>query len=90
MGDFFILRILDLCRPIFEKFGFDYKALRRILQVKLVMDQRRKPTVFQQSAKKKDKPEDKNAFFKSLWMYGFFGLMLIPFLFLREIGRAHV
>lgn len=84
MEDFFILRILDWFRPIFERFGFDYKALRRILQVKLVMDQRRKPTVFQQTAKKKDKPEDKNAFFKSLWMYAFFGLMLIPFLFLRD------
>ena len=35
MGDFSILRVLDLFRPIFEKFGFDYKVLRRILQVKL-------------------------------------------------------
>ncbi|HAQ06823.1 MAG TPA: hypothetical protein DCR24_04575 [Bacillus bacterium] len=84
MGDFVILRILDFFSPVFEKFGFDYQTLRKILQIKLVMDQRRKPTVFQQTAKKKDKPEDKNAFFRSLWMYAFFGLMLIPFLFLRD------
>ncbi|CAM3857955.1 hypothetical protein [Mesobacillus thioparans] len=83
MENFFILRVLDLFKPFFLKMGVDYKTMRRILQVKLTMDQRRKPTVFNQSKKKKDKPE-KNEFFKSLWIYGLFGLMLIPFLFLKD------
>lgn len=83
MDNFFVLRLLDVFKPFFLKMGVDYKMMRRILQVKLTMDQRRKPTVFNQSRKKKDKPE-KNEFFKSLWIYGFFGLMLIPFLFLKD------
>ncbi|MBT2684988.1 hypothetical protein [Bacillus sp. ISL-37] len=83
MDNFFVLRLLDVFKPFFLKMGVDYRTMRRILQVKLTMDQRRKPTVFNQSRKKKDKPE-KNEFFKSLWMYGFFGLMLIPFLFLKD------
>ncbi|WP_144475355.1 hypothetical protein [Cytobacillus oceanisediminis] len=83
MENFFILRMLDLFRPFFLKMDVDYKTMRRILQVKLTMDQRRKPTVFNQSRKKKDRPE-KNEFFKSLWIYGLFGLMLIPFLFLQD------
>ncbi|RSD26891.1 hypothetical protein [Mesobacillus subterraneus] len=83
MDQFFILRLLDLFQPLFEKLGIEYKTMRRILQVKLTMDQRRKPTVFQQSGNKKDKPE-KNEFFKSLWIYALFGLMLIPFLFFKD------
>jgi ABC-2 type transport system permease protein len=83
MENFFILRMLDVLKPLFLKMGVDYRTMRRILQAKLAMDQRRKPTVFNQSRKKKDKPE-KNEFFKSLWIYGFFGLMLIPFLFLKD------
>jgi ABC-2 type transport system permease protein len=85
MDHFFILRVLDWFEPLFIKLGIEYKTMRRILQVKLTMDQRRKPTVFQHAGKKKnkDKPE-KNEFFKSLWIYGFFGLMLIPFLFFKE------
>lgn len=83
MENFFILRLLDLFKPLFVKMGVEYKTMRRILQIKLTMDQRRKPTVFNQSRKKKDKPET-NEFFKSLWIYGLFGLMLIPFLFLSN------
>jgi ABC-2 type transport system permease protein len=83
MENFFILRLLDLFKPLFLKMDVEYKTMRRILQVKLTMDQRRKPTVFNQSRKKKDKPET-NEFFKSLWIYGLFGLMLIPFLFLND------
>lgn len=83
VNNFFILRLLDFFEPFFVKSGIEYKTMRRILQVKLTMDQRRKPTVFQQSRKKKDTPE-KNEFFKSLWLYGFFGLMLIPFLFIKD------
>lgn len=83
VNNFFILRLLDFFEPFFVKSGIEYKTMRRILQVKLTMDQRRKPTVFQQSRKKKDTPE-KNEFFKSLWLYGFFGLMLIPFLFFKD------
>jgi ABC-2 type transport system permease protein len=83
VDNFFILRLLDFFESFFVKLGIDYKTMRRILQAKLTMDQRRKPTVFQQSGKKKDQPE-KNEFFKSLWIYALFGLMLIPFLFFKD------
>lgn len=40
----FILRLLDLLRPIFERFGTDYAQLRAIVDVKLTIDNRRTRT----------------------------------------------
>ncbi len=84
MKDFFILKLLDLFRRVFIVAGIDYPVLRRILQVKLTMDQRRKPTIFQQQGKKKKHKEDENQFYKSLIFYAIMGLILLPFLFLKE------
>ena len=53
MDDFKSLRFLDLFKRLFIKFGIDYVVMRKILQVKLTMDQRRVPTMFN-GAKKKE------------------------------------
>ncbi|KAJ53881.1 cytochrome b561 [Clostridium tetanomorphum] len=75
MKEFKVLRIIDKFKWIFEKFGVDYKIMRKILQLKLTMDGRRVPTIMNNSQKKKE--NDDNKFFKSLWMYVLFGLILV-------------
>lgn len=77
MKDFQTLKILDLFRFIFERFGVDYPTMRKILAVKLTMDGRRTSTIFNQHAKKSNKPEE-NGFIKSLGMYVFISLIFIP------------
>ncbi|MEL3974035.1 hypothetical protein AAEO50_17260 [Rossellomorea oryzaecorticis] len=84
MKEFRTLLFLDWFRGIFEKMGFDYPALRRILQVKFTMDQRRVPTVFQQQGKKGKESKGENRFIKSLWIYALFGLFIIPFVLIGE------
>ncbi|MGG0716953.1 hypothetical protein ABE096_05035 [Robertmurraya massiliosenegalensis] len=81
MREFQTLKFLDFFKSIFIKFGIDYDVMRRILQVKLLMDQRRVPTIFNQSKKKNP---DQNHFLKSLWMYVLLGALLIPFMILGE------
>lgn len=76
MRDFKILRLLDKIRFIFTKLGVDYPIMRKLLQVKLLMDERQVPTYFNQS-KKKDK-EKKYGYIKSLWIHVLIGLILIP------------
>lgn len=82
MEDFRTLKFLDKFKGLFVKFGVDYPAMRDILQVKLMMDRRRVPTIFNQQHKKQKK--DENQFIKSLWMYGLFGLFLLPFIIAGE------
>ena len=77
MKDFRTLKFLDLFKVFFEKMGVDYPVMRKILAVKLTMDGRRTPTVFNQQARKKNKPEE-NGFIKSLGMYVILSLFLIP------------
>ncbi|CAH2716172.1 hypothetical protein BACCIP111895_03356 [Neobacillus rhizosphaerae] len=77
MKNFQTLRFLDLFRRLFESFGINYTVMRKILAVKLTMDGRRTPTIFNQQGKKKKKPEE-NGFIKSLGMYVFISLFLIP------------
>ncbi|KQL50710.1 hypothetical protein AN964_24080 [Heyndrickxia shackletonii] len=86
MRDIRTLKFLDKFSGLFQKFGVDYPAMRKILQVKLIMDQRRVPTIFSQGAqsKKKKAGDDGNGFLKSLWLYAFFGLLTIPFIVLGE------
>ena len=83
MKNFMTLRFLDFFRGLFERFGINYTAMRKILTVKLTMDGRRTPTIFNQQAKKKKKPEE-NGFIKSLGMYVLLSLMLIPFVVLEH------
>ncbi|MEQ2525498.1 hypothetical protein WMO40_02205 [Bacillaceae bacterium CLA-AA-H227] len=82
MKDFQTLKFLDIFKFLFVKLGIDYGVMRRILQVKLLMDQRRVPTIFNQTGKKKEK--DQNYFIKGLWMYVLYGALLIPFMILGE------
>ncbi|WP_432404673.1 hypothetical protein [Wukongibacter sp. M2B1] len=72
MKDFNSLRILDKLSFIFEKFHIDYRIMRRIIQMKLIMDQRRVPTIM---ANQKKDDEDKNFFMKSLITYGLVGIV---------------
>jgi ABC-2 type transport system permease protein len=77
MNDFRSLRIIDLFRPIFERFGIDYPLMRKILAMKLTMDKRRVPTIFNNQGKKKQSDEN-NGFNKSLGMYALIGIVLVP------------
>ncbi|QBP40175.1 hypothetical protein E2636_02975 [Paenisporosarcina antarctica] len=79
MNEFKSLRFLDLFKRLFIMFGIDYEVMRKILQIKLTMDQRRVPTIFN-GAKK----SEGNQFLKSLGLYAFYGLILIPFVLLGE------
>jgi ABC-2 type transport system permease protein len=82
MKEFRTLLFLDWFQGLFTRLGFDYRLLRKILQVKLTMDQRRVPTIFQQHGRKKGK--DENRFIKSLWVYALFGLFVIPFILMGD------
>lgn len=94
MTDFKTLQLLDKFRIIFIKLGIDYDMMRKILQVKLTMDERKVPTIFNQNKKKEDQ---KYGYIKSLWIYVLFGLILIPlmsfgqnFLFQMSISYAMI
>lgn len=82
MKEYRTLLFLDWFQGLFTRLGFDYRLLRKILQVKLTMDQRRVPTIFQQQGRKKGK--DENRFIKSLWVYALFGLFVIPFILMGD------
>lgn len=79
MHDFRSLKLLDWFAFIFKRFGIDYATMRKILAMKLTMDQRRAPTIFNNAKKKEG-----NQFLKSLGIYALYGLILIPFVFLGE------
>lgn len=78
MKDFSILRLLDKFAGLFKKLGVDYQTMRKILQVKLIMDERRVPTILSN----KNTFEGKNSFKSSLLMYGviglFIGMLMLP------------
>ncbi|MFJ5766491.1 hypothetical protein ACIP9C_14150 [Lysinibacillus sp. NPDC093210] len=75
MKDFKILQLLDKLHFIFQKMGIDYQIMRQILHIKLTMDERKVPTIFNQNKK-----DQKNSYIKSLWIYALYGLVLIPFI----------
>lgn len=89
MKDFKVLKLLDKFEWLFKRLGVDYHIMRRILQVKLIMDGRRVPTVIGNSGRKKEGSENKdvNNFIKSLWLYMFFGIMTVP---LVVMGRNFI
>lgn len=85
MKDFKILGLLDKLKPAFTKLGVEYEIMRKILQVKLLMDGRRVPTVFAaNNNKKKDDTDNGNKFVKSLWIYILMGVILIPFVVMKS------
>ncbi|RFU64038.1 hypothetical protein [Bacillus sp. V59.32b] len=74
MKNFRVLKFLDRCKGLFEKLGVDYEKMRSILQVKLVMDSRKVPTILAGSGNQKNKKsENENQFIKSLWIYVILG-----------------
>ncbi len=77
MKTFKVLKFLDLFRGLFEKIGVDYVVMRKILQIKLIMDGRRVPTLMSNN-RKKATDEDSNNFMKSLFLYGLMGIFLVP------------
>jgi hypothetical protein len=83
MIDLKILKFLDRLRPLIERLGVDYRAMRKILEIKLLMDRRRVPTVIA-SNKRNDDLDDSNKFLKSLWIYVLMGLILIPFVTMKN------
>ncbi|WKA59272.1 hypothetical protein QWY16_03710 [Planococcus shenhongbingii] len=80
MREFQSLKFLSAFKGIFTKLGVDYVMMEKILQIKLTMDERRVPTIFNDARKKKEG----NQFLKSLWIYGLYSLILIPFLLIGE------
>ena len=70
MKDFWILKILDFFSFFYRVIGIDYEVMRKVLQIKLLMDQRRVPAVLMNY---KNKRED-NTFNKSLIFYGIIGI----------------
>ena len=82
MKEYSILKFLDLFKAIFKRIGIDYSAMRKIIQVKLLLDSRRVSTVMQGNSNQKD--QDKNNFYKSLIMYFFIGFIMIPFIFIGD------
>lgn len=80
MKDFRILIFLDKFKAAFESLGIDYSIMRRILQVKFALDERRVPTIMKNNSSKK-KSEEGNSIVKSLFFYALLGLILVPFVF---------
>ncbi|MDX8044431.1 hypothetical protein SH601_00390 [Gracilibacillus sp. S3-1-1] len=76
MNEFMLLKVLDKLQPLFTKMDIDYPVMRQILQLKLTMDTRRVPTIFNDSNNKSG-----NQFLKSLAVYALMGLMLLLFIF---------
>ncbi|MCC5912422.1 MAG: hypothetical protein JJT76_18550 [Clostridiaceae bacterium] len=76
MKDFRQLKILDKFQFFYKKLGVNYNIMRKILQIKLLMDQRRIPTVVMEGSDQ----QDENMFKKSLLMYGFMGLVIMLFI----------
>ena len=81
MREFQSLKFLSVFKGIFTRMGVDYAVMEKILRIKLTMDERRVPTIFAENGKKK---KEGNQFLKSLWIYGLYSLILIPFLLLGE------
>ncbi|WP_430789842.1 hypothetical protein VBD025_04910 [Virgibacillus flavescens] len=81
MNDFKSLMFLDRCRFIFKLLGIEYDVMRRILQLKLTMDQRRVPTILKANSAKK---KEGNQFLKSLGIYVLYGIIIIPFIFIGD------
>lgn len=80
MREFQSLKFIALFKGLLRRFGVDYEVMMMILRIKLTMDERRVPTVFNEIGKKKEG----NQFLKSLWIYGLYSLLLLPFLFMGE------
>lgn len=73
MKNYRTLQVLDKFSGVFHKFGVDYDAMRKILQVKLTIDARTPSLIIATSERSVEK--ESNQFLRSLWFYGLFGLL---------------
>ena len=67
-----VLKLLDRISFLFEKSGVDYAVMRNILQIKLIMDERRVPTIMANGKN----TEGRNMYRMSLFMYAFMGVFI--------------
>ncbi|MBL7857185.1 MAG: hypothetical protein JNM57_05810 [Cyclobacteriaceae bacterium] len=68
----FVLKILDMFQGLFRLIGVNYKQLRAIVAIKLMMDNRRQIIAYQSKGKK----EPGTAFLTTLLIYSLFGLFI--------------
>ncbi len=74
MKEKLVLKILDKVKFIFLLLGVDYPKMRSILNVKLIMDERRVPTMMVNETE-----GEGNFLFKSLLLYAIMGVFLLLF-----------
>ncbi len=72
------LKVLAPFRPMFMRAGVDFDKLCNLLIVKLVMDQRRVPTIMRES----EGHEEGNHFLRSLGLYLLMGLVMVVFVYI--------
>lgn len=82
MNNSLTLKILDRFSGLYRLLGADYRMLRLIISFKLMMDQRRVPTIINNDRQKEN--AILTPYVKSLLLYALLGLLLIPFLILGE------
>lgn len=70
--DRLMLRILDLFRGVFRASGINYEQFRAIIEVKLMMDNRRHTIAHRQ----REASEPKNTFITTLFVYMIFGIFM--------------
>lgn len=83
MKELRILKLLDRFAFIFKMLGADYILMRKILEIKLIMDGRRIPTVLNNN-KDAEGDKEKNHFIGSLWVYTLMGAITIPFILMGD------
>lgn len=79
MKEFKKLKILDKISFIFKIAGVDYSIMRKILQVKFTMDERRTPTIMMNG---KNDSKSKNTSRSALIIYGLIGLFIGALMFM--------
>lgn len=72
----FVLKLLDRFKPFFVSSGIDYPVMKKILEVKFKMDERRVPTVMMNGRD----TESKNSFRSSLLLYLVLGVIIAVFM----------
>lgn len=80
MKEYKFLKFLDKTRSIFEMSGINYPIMRKILEMKFLMDERKVPTIITNEKKGSD---SKNSMKSALFIYTFIGLFIGIFLFLE-------
>ena len=74
----FLIRFINLFRPLYEKLGVDFNQLKNIVAVKLTMDARRQSAATMRGWNKKD--DASNRFTVALVILGFFGGFMSVFI----------